>query len=113
MQRNFRLTRSDDFESARRSGRSYSHRMLVLVARANEQPHTRVGVVAGRAVGNAVKRNRAKRVLRAAVRALQGSLRPGWDLVLIARAPLLSSAQAEVIEALRTLLRRSGVVLSS
>jgi ribonuclease P protein component len=86
---------------------------MVLVARPNEQKQTRVGVVAGRTVGNAVTRNRAKRVLRAAVGVMQGSVQPGWDLILIARAPLLSSRHIEVIEALRTLLRRAGLVLAS
>jgi ribonuclease P protein component len=113
VQRTFRLTRSDDFEAARRSGRSYPHRLLVLVARPNGTPLTRVGVVAGRAVGGAVKRNRAKRVLRAAMRSLFGAVPQGWDLVLIARAPLLATKQAEVIETLAALMRRAGVVLAS
>lgn len=113
MQRKFRLTRPDDFERVRQSGRSFPHRMMVLVARPNEQKQTRVGVVAGRAVGNAVTRNRAKRVLRAAMRVVHGSVQPGWDVILIARAPLPSSAHIEVVEALQTLLRRAGLVLAS
>jgi ribonuclease P protein component len=87
--------------------------MLVLVARPNEGPHTRVGVVAGRAVGNAVARNRAKRRLREAVRMIQSTLQPGWDLILIARLPLVSAAHDDVIDALRTLLRRAGLVLTT
>ena len=86
---------------------------MVLVARANERDHTRVGVVAGRAVGNSVKRNRAKRVLRAAMRSMHGSVLSGWDLVLIARRPLLSAEHTEVSEALGALLRRAGLVLVS
>lgn len=86
--------------------------MMVLAARPNELERTRVGLIAGRAVGNAVTRNRAKRKLREAVRAMQPSVPPGWDVVLIARTPLLSSGHEEVIEALRTLLRRAGLVLS-
>jgi ribonuclease P protein component len=113
VQRKYRLTRAEDFEKVRRSGRSFPHRMMVLVAHPNEKRQIRVGVVAGRAVGNAVTRNRAKRVLRAAVRVVGGSVQPGWDLILIARAPLLSSAHAEVVEALRTLLSRAGLVLAS
>ncbi|HET6845530.1 MAG TPA: ribonuclease P protein component [Anaerolineales bacterium] len=110
MQRNFRLTRSEDFERVRRSGRSFSHPMMVLVARPSELEHIRVGVVAGRAVGNAIARNRAKRRLREAVRAVQNTVQPGWDIILIARLPLLASASIQVMDALKTLLRRAGMV---
>jgi len=110
LQRNFRLTRSEDFERARRSGRSYPHRLVVLVARSNETERTRVGVTAGRTVGNAVKRNRAKRLLRAAMQSLVSLVRPGWDVILIARPPLVSSSSAEVREVLVTLLRRAELM---
>lgn len=113
LQRNFRLTRSEDFERARRSGRSYPHRLVVLVTRSNDEGRTRVGVTAGRAVGNAVKRNRAKRLLRAAMQSLVSLVQPGWDVVLIARAPLVSSNCAEVRDALVMLLRRAELIAVS
>ncbi|MFH1185777.1 MAG: ribonuclease P protein component [Chloroflexota bacterium] len=113
MQRRLRLTRSDDFEGARWSGRSYAHRLVVLVARKNETGRARVGVAAGRSVGNAVKRNRAKRLLRAAMHSLVASVPPGWDVVLIARPPLASSNYTEIREVLVTLLRRAELVIAS
>ena len=46
----------------------------------------RVGFTASKKIGNAVARNRAKRRLRAVVRAvLAAAARPGWDYVLVAR----------------------------
>ena len=113
LQRIFRLTRSEDFERARRSGRSYPHRLVVLVAHPNDKGRTRVGVSAGRTVGNAVKRNRAKRLLRAAMQSLVSLVHPGWDVVLIARPPLVSSNSAEVRGVLVTLLRRADLMAAS
>ena len=113
MQRKFRLTRSDAFERVRRSGKSFAHPLVVLVARKNDQARARVGITASRTVGTAVKRNRAKRLLRAAMQSLIGSVAPGWDLVLIARPPLPSSDYFEVREVLVTLLRRAELVLPS
>ena len=113
LQRNYRLTRSEDFERARRSGRSYPHRLVVLLVRSNDEGRTRVGVAAGRAVGNAVKRNRAKRLLRAAMQSLVSLVQPGWDVVLIARPPLVSSNCTEVRDALVMLLRRAELIAVS
>lgn len=67
----------------------------------------RFGFVAGKAVGGAVQRNRAKRLLREAARACEPQVAPGWDLLLIARAPLAGSRLVEVLAAVRQLLRRA------
>ncbi len=109
MQRRFRLTRSEDFKRVRRSGKSYAHPLLVLVVHAADHGQLHVGVAASRTVGNAVERNRAKRLMREAIRTLIPSLPTGWDLLCIARPPLLSSDVFQVREALLILLRRAGL----
>ena len=70
----------------------------------------RVGVSAGLAVGNAVKRNRAKRLLRAAMNELLPQTASGSDLLLIARAPLPGSDIHQTRAALSNLLRRAGLL---
>ena len=110
MQRNFRLTRSEDFKRVRRSGKSYAHPLLVLIVQAANEGQLRVGVTASRTVGTAVKRNRAKRLLREAVRTVLPTLPSGRDILLVARPPLLSCNMFEVRDALLTLLRRAGLV---
>ena len=111
MQRNFRLTRSEDFKRVRQSGKSYAHPFLVLIALVNGQSRIRIGVAAGRTVGSAVKRNRSKRLLREAVRTLIPSLASGWDLLLIARPALVSASLFDVREALISLLHRSKLIV--
>lgn len=113
MHRRFRLTASEDIKRVRQLGRSYPHPLLVLVAQPNETAQVHVGVTAGRRVGTAVKRNRAKRLLRAAIQSLLPSVVPGWDMLLIARGPVVSSDMWEVREALLTLLRRADLVSQS
>ena len=55
--------------------------------RGDDDPVVHVGFTCSKKVGNAVVRNRAKRRLRAAARAVMpGTARPGWDYVLIGRA---------------------------
>jgi len=110
VQRKFRLTRSTDFKRVRRTGKSYAHPFVVLVVQASETPRVRVGVTAGRSVGGAVQRNRAKRLLREAMRPLLPGLLPGWDLILIARPALLSSTLQDIRKTLANLLHRAQII---
>jgi ribonuclease P protein component len=110
VQRKFRLTRSTDFKRVRRKGKSYAHPFVVLVVQNNEVPRVRVGVTAGRSVGGAVQRNRAKRLLRESIRPLLPEILPGRDLVLIARPALLSKSLPDIRQVLTSLLQRAQVL---
>jgi ribonuclease P protein component len=94
-------------------GTSYAHPLMVLVASPNHMPLTRFGVAAGRQLGTAVRRNRAKRRLRAALEALRPTLAPGWDMVWIARSGLVVAEWSEVERTVASLCRRAGLVQNS
>jgi len=113
VKRSIRLTRSIDFKRVRRSGKSYAHPLVVLYALKSDQAGVRVGVSAGLAVGNAVRRNRAKRLLRAAVHDLIPQMLSGSDLVLLARSPLPASDLQQTRAALSDLLERAGLISHS
>jgi ribonuclease P protein component len=112
LQYKFRLTRSTEFKRVRRFGKSYAHPLVVLITQPNDQSQLRVGVAAGKTVGMAVRRNRAKRLLRAAMQRILPDLAPGSDILLIARQPLTASTLDETCIALRLLLRRAGLLNS-
>lgn len=110
MKRKFRLTRSTDYKRVRRFGKSYAHPLLVLVALPNETGSTHFAVSAGRSVGNAVQRNRAKRLVRAALHPLVPDIQPGWDIILIARQPLAAASFAFAQSTLLQLLQRARLI---
>jgi len=110
VQRSFRLTRSEDFKRVRRDGKSYAHPLVVLIVQNNDQPRVRVGVAAGKAVGTAVYRNRAKRLLREVMRSLIPNIASGSDLILIARPALVSATIEDTQRALLNLLQRAKVL---
>ncbi|MFP4147882.1 MAG: ribonuclease P protein component [Nitriliruptoraceae bacterium] len=91
-----------------RSPKQRAGRLLVLHAapRGDDEP-ARVAVIASRRVGGAVQRNRAKRLLREAVRHV--ALPTGVDIVLIARRACAESGFAAVHEELDRLVRSAGV----
>ena len=84
----------------------------MLITQPSDQLQIHVGVTAGKTVGNAVQRNRAKRLLRAAAQRLLPDLAPGFDLILIARPPLTTSTLDETCATLRLLLQRAGLLNS-
>ncbi len=74
-----------------------------------EEDEIRVGFTVSRKVGNATRRNRARRRLRAAATEVLPELgRPGCDYVLIGRARTLDRPYAELVEDLRQALGRVG-----
>jgi ribonuclease P protein component len=91
VQRRNRLSRSKDFDTVYRRGRSVSSRYLVLhwfTRDGDAEGEPRLGLAVPRSVGSAVARNRVKRLLREAWRELLPSVPPGHDYVLAARPGL-------------------------
>jgi ribonuclease P protein component len=111
VKRNFRLTRSSDIQRVRRLGRSYTHQLVVLIALQSNGPVTRFGVIAGKSVGGAVQRNRAKRLIRESLRMVHPAIVQGYDLLLIARKPLPGSNFLYLQKAIDSLLTRAELKL--
>jgi ribonuclease P protein component len=111
VQRRNRLSRSKDFDTVYRRGRSTSSRYLVLhwFAREDDDGEPRLGLAVPRSVGTAVARNRVKRLLREAWRELLPMVPSGNDYVLAARPGVAEPAEtrgkewlvAEIGEVLR------------
>jgi ribonuclease P protein component len=110
MQQYLRLRATSDFERLRREGRAYHHRLMTLSLAPNGLTHNRYGFITGKSLGKAVQRNRARRLLREAVRQLHPHLQPGIDLVLIARRPLVGQPFSEVKRIVNEMLHQAGVV---
>jgi ribonuclease P protein component len=111
MQRRYRLSRSRDFDTVYRAGRSVSTRFLVLYwfPRDDGQAAPRLGLAIPKAAGGAVGRNRIKRQLREAWRGQLDRVPAGRDYVLIARPGLPEAAEARGFDWLR---ERVGEVLA-
>ncbi len=80
-----RLLKRSDFVKLNRTGKRYHATHFVVIAKRNGLDITRLGVTVGRRVGNAVVRNRTKRLLREFFRLNKLRLPRGYDLVFVAR----------------------------
>ncbi len=83
--RTMRILRKADFNRAFAARCTVSDPHLVIQVAANDLDHPRVGLVVGRRHGNAVKRNRLRRLLREAFRLEQHNIPAGLDYVLVPR----------------------------
>ena len=78
--------------------------MLLVYARENALAFSRLGVSVGRKLGNAVRRNRFKRLLREAFRIARADLPAGLDFVVIPRGPDIPPLE-RLLRSLPTLTR--------
>jgi len=111
VKRRFRLSRSNDIQRVRRAGKSYAHPLLVLVAAPAQSSQTQIAIITGRRIGFAVQRNRIKRQIRACLDKLHPDLQDGWQLVILARQPIIQANFAEIDQALKSVLRRAGLIV--
>jgi ribonuclease P protein component len=80
------LNDNRDFLNLYRKGRYIVSKYVVVYFKKNNLSYNRLGITAGKKVGNAVHRNRAKRVIRQAYRENEVYLPIGYDFVIVARA---------------------------
>lgn len=109
-----RLRRSEDFERVRAKGRRWRGRFIALnaaPAESNAANETRIGYIASKSLGNAVQRNRARRLMREAARSLQEIIPISWDVVLIAQpAIMVEHAQMQQVrEELLWLMNKANI----
>ncbi len=113
LNRKYRLSRSNEFTRVKKTGKSFSHPIIILIKAPNPELLNRIGISAGRTVGNAVLRNRAKRRMRASLEALLENLQPGWDLVFLARKPINEATHLQLVTAMSQLLNRAGLLVDN
>jgi ribonuclease P protein component len=104
------LSRPEDFAALQGKGTVRSHPLFVVRIRRTDLEVTRFGFSTGRKLGGAVVRNRVRRRLREVLRVMAPSFQPGWDVLIIARQPVIASEFKAMADALSHLLRRGGVL---
>jgi ribonuclease P protein component len=103
------LRRSSEFSTVQRLGTRRPGRTMHVTVHRREQG-IRVGFVAGRGIGGAVQRNRARRRLREAWRALAGRMSDGFDVVVAARQEIRGAKMHDLVAEMEALLKAGGVV---
>jgi ribonuclease P protein component len=103
-----RLRTRSEFDRAFRGGVRERRGPYEVCCVANGLPLCRLGISIGRKAGNAVRRNRVKRMFREAFRLERRELEPGFDFVVVPRAAGLDPTLEETRDIVRTVFRTAA-----
>ncbi len=104
-----KLKENRDFRRAYSRGASLVSPYVVVYYMKNRSSNIRLGITAGKKIGGAVSRNRAKRVITAAFRGCLPQIRTGYDFVIVARTRILSVKSTVVEASIMKLLKKSNL----
>ncbi|NLP42131.1 MAG: ribonuclease P protein component [Veillonellaceae bacterium] len=105
------LKKNSNFQTVYRVGKSYSNRMMVVYVLPQKVSERRIGFAAGKKLGNAVVRNRVKRVLREVYRLNQHKLIKNVDLVLMGRQAMVKADSVSAGKAFLNLCAKARILI--
>lgn len=103
------INKNKDFLRAYHRGKCYVHPQVVLYVTRNRVGHTRVGLTATKKVGHAVQRNRARRIMRAALQEHLSQNIGGYDIILVARGQTPHLKSTQLSRTLGRLFKKAGL----
>lgn len=104
------LTKNREFQRVYSRGKYAASALLVIYVLQNNLSVTRLGITTSKKVGNAVKRNRMRRLIKENVRLLYDRLDNGFDLVIVARKSENTISLDVIGKELRYLFHRLGLL---
>jgi ribonuclease P protein component len=110
MLRNNVLRNQADFDAVYKKGRSVGDKYVVVFYLKNGLDHNRTGFLASKKVGNSVKRNRARRLIRESYRHIKDIIPCGYDIIIIARNTINDKSFMEVDNSISHAFRRTGLL---
>lgn len=104
------LNQNSDFRRLYGRGRSKAHPALVSYVAKNRVGFCRIGITTSKKIGNAVVRNRARRVIRAAYAEVAPALRGNYDIVFVARSRTARCKSSDIAQVMQGQLKALGAI---
>jgi len=104
------LKRNNDFRRLYSRGRFFLSPVLVTYVMKNRRDEVRIGITSSKKIGKAVVRNRSRRVIREAYRELSSQVKPGYDIVFVARGKTPFVKSTEILRVMKKELKEAGVL---
>jgi len=108
--RNFpSIKKNDDFKLVYKKGRSCANDALIMFAMENNKTESRIGISASKKIGNSIVRHRFARLMRECFRLHNEEMKPGYDIVVVARQPAAKLGYQEISSFYLNLCSRMGI----
>lgn len=104
------LNRNGDFLRLYARGKSYTNPALVVYVQKNRAGICRIGITVSKKIGNAVCRNRCKRIIRAAYTLLEPQICGNYDFVFVARGKTKYLKSTEIQAVMLSILQKAGAI---
>lgn len=85
-----------DFMKVYKKGRFSANSLITVYFLPNRSPYNRIGITTSKKIGNAVQRNRARRIIRAAYRNTERLFPIGFDIIFVARTDILNAKSTNI-----------------
>ncbi len=105
------MDQNGQFRRLYRRGKSQVTPTMVVYALPNGQKVRRLGITAGKKVGGAVSRNRAKRRIRELFRGAQHQLKNGYDFCIVARTRTVEAPYEKLVRDFTYAMEQLGVLV--
>lgn len=111
MKKSYRIKKEKEFQKIIYHKDSYANRnFVVYILPAEENTHFRVGLSVGKKVGNAVIRNKVKRLMRVSLLDLKETIMPNYNIVLIARPKVVDLSLEEVRSNIEHVFKLANII---
>ena len=112
MQKYVSLNQNTDFHRTYYRGKSCARPALVVYAMKNRVGICRVGITTSKKIGNAVERNRSRRIIRAAYQSVfnQYTLKGNYDIIFVARGKTKYLKSTQIEKAMLECINELGLV---
>ena len=104
------LKQNHEFRRLYSKGKSAVSPYFAVYCRKTKRPISRLGITTGLKLGNAVKRNRARRRIRELYRTNEWKLQPGYDIVVVARTRAIFARYSDPVSYTHLTLPTSDLV---
>ena len=107
------LNQNSDFKRLYKRGASYTDPALVIYLKKNSAGICRIGITSSKKIGNAVARNKSRRLIRAAFQEIEkkyGEMLQGYDLIFVCRVRTRFKKSTDLEKVMEDLLSQAGVI---